>query len=209
MCTILKLLQIWQNLFLHICCVLKSEISPHDQFFSPPTYRWSRWQISGMLSPLCALQALHILCPIDSLHPLCNLLPPSSPLPPCPIRPLFSTRPILLHPYHYMISFTSGANSFRSAKLHPKRVTKKVARIWELFLGISSSSITGSSAIGPVHQWWGCKVVAATFVFSLMDETFTLAVVHSPLTSNRNCSPHCRHIAVAAKSNFIQDCALL
>ena len=34
MCRILKFLQIWQNFwFLHICHELKSEISPHDQFF--------------------------------------------------------------------------------------------------------------------------------------------------------------------------------
>ena len=74
---ILEFLQIWQNFrFLHICCVknLKFlyslhmeifQISPHLSCieiwnflhmtdFSPPIYRWSRWQIWGMLQYLCS-----------------------------------------------------------------------------------------------------------------------------------------------------------
>ena len=35
--------------FLHIWHVLKSEISPHDRFFSTYIYRSYRWKISGMI----------------------------------------------------------------------------------------------------------------------------------------------------------------
>ena len=46
----LKFLYMWRNFgFLHIWHVLTSEISPRDQFFFPPLYSWSRWQISGMI----------------------------------------------------------------------------------------------------------------------------------------------------------------
>ena len=62
MCRILKFLQIRQNFwFLHICCVLKSEISPHDQFVLH-LFRWHRWQIWGMCTCV-QYKAIYILLP--------------------------------------------------------------------------------------------------------------------------------------------------